>query len=498
MSSLTTHLCVVPTIKVTFTTQGTRRKLSFGKPFRIGRLEECDVCIENEYVGRVHADLVFEKDKWWLRDLQSRNGLYLDDKRVERVAVTGPVTVKLGKFGPEISFELEAPKEASAAPPGDSIAHYVQHYFGQDPSSPAGERTIQVRRAFAQVQKVERGKQRKIVAALLVGIVAVGGYAIYENLLVRRQRQMAKDLFYAIKSLDVEIANLERTAAASGNQQSEEAIRRSVSRRQDLETNYDRFLDSLHVYDPKMTEQQRIMLRVSRIFGECELDMPPGFEAEISKYINDWKSSGRLATALQTAKANGYADTISREMVNQGLPPQFFYLALQESNFDPMASGPVTRFGIAKGMWQMMPNTAVAYGLRLGPLVELRQADPRDERQQYVKATKAAARYLKDLYSTDAQASGFLVMASYNWGENRVIPLIRSMPENPRERNFWQLLAHHREQIPQETYDYVFRIVSAAVIGENPRLFGFDFDNPLAGTNPAAGSGASTSPAPRG
>jgi membrane-bound lytic murein transglycosylase D len=42
------------------------------------------------------------------------------------------------------------------------------------------------------------------------------------------------------------------------------------------------------------------------------------------------------------------------------------------------------------------------------------------------------------------------------------------------------LQATYGTQIPQETYDYVFSIVSAAVIGENPRLFGFDFDNPLA------------------
>jgi hypothetical protein len=54
------------------------------------------------------------------------------------------------------------------------------------------------------------------------------------------------------------------------------------------------------------------------------------------------------------------------------------------------------------------------------------------------------------------------------------------MPANPKERNFWRLLARHRDQIPQETYDYVFYIVSAAVIGENPRTFGFNFDNPLA------------------
>jgi hypothetical protein len=96
-----------------------------------------------------------------------------------------------------------------------------------------------------------------------------------------------------------------------------------------------------------------------------------------------------------------------------------------------------------------------------------------------VKETNAAARYLRDLYTTDAQASGLLVMACYNWGEDYVLPLVRSLPANPRERNFWKLLEKDREKIPKETYDYVFYIFSAAVIGENPKLFGFDFENPL-------------------
>jgi len=61
-----------------------------------------------------------------------------------------------------------------------------------------------------------------------------------------------------------------------------------------------------------------------------------------------------------------------------------------------------------------------------------------------------------------------------------VIDILRRMPADPRERNFWQLLAKHRDQVPAQTYDYVFYIVSAAVIGENPRLFGFQFDDPLA------------------
>ena len=76
-------------------------------------------------------------------------------------------------------------------------------------------------------------------------------------------------------------------------------------------------------------------------------------------------------------------------------------------------------------------------------------------------------------------------MASYNWGERRVIDRLKKMPLNPRERNFWMLLTQHREEVSAEAYNYVFSIVSAAVIGENPRLFGFQFDNPLAFTVPS-------------
>ena len=85
-------------------------------------------------------------------------------------------------------------------------------------------------------------------------------------------------------------------------------------------------------------------------------------------------------------------------------------------------------------------------------------------------------KYIRDLNNTQAQASGLLVMASYNWGENNIRQIISKMPENPRERNFWRLLA--QKEIPRETYDYV-SIVSAAVICENPRLFGFNVECPV-------------------
>ena len=114
---------------------------------------------------------------------------------------------------------------------------------------------------------------------------------------------------------------------------------------------------------------------------------------------------------------------------------------MQESGFIPTLSGPPTRSGIAKGMWQFIPETGKRYGLNIGPYYRDARVDPADDRLNWEKATVAAASYIKDIYATEAQASGLLVMASYNWGERRVIDRLRKMPLNPRERNFWTLLA---------------------------------------------------------
>ena len=166
---------------------------------------------------------------------------------------------------------------------------------------------------------------------------------------------------------------------------------------------------------------------------------------------------------------------------------------MQESDFIPTRIGPRTRYGIAKGMWQFIPETCKRFGLNVGSLFDSPQVDLQDERLNWERATTAAARYVKDIYATDAQASGLLVIASYNCGEHRVIYIVKRMHKNPKDRNFWRLLA--MRSIPEETYNYVFYIVAAAVIGENPRLFGFQFDNPLESAGPPARSANVTLPA---
>jgi len=474
----------------------------FTSAFRIGRTATCEICIANGFVSRVHARVSPEGEGWRVTDLNSSNGIFWQGSRVESVFVASSEVVRLGVEGPELSFRVQEKPTPVARPlqavpdstgnvqPGDMEA-YVKRYFREPAEGEAvGEHTRYIRMAFAQVQTQQKkvhSRQKGILLGAIGGLaligLLIGAYAFRLQREGRHQRELARNLFYAMKSLDVEIASAEQAALIADPAKGMATVARYEGRRKEMQQNYDQFLATLHIYDTKSTEQHRLILRVARIFGECELDMPPDFENEVMRYINMWRSTGRFARDIQTAKDKGFTRSIPDALLNRGLPVQFFYLAMQESDFDPYRSGPMTRKGYAKGMWQFIPETAVKYGLHLGPLVDLGRADPGDERDHAERATEAATRYIQTLYSTDAQASGLLVMACYNWGEGQVLPLVRSMPQNPRERNFWKLLSNHRNQIPQETYDYVFYITSAAVIGENPRLFGFDFDNPLEGSH---------------
>jgi membrane-bound lytic murein transglycosylase D len=207
-----------------------------------------------------------------------------------------------------------------------------------------------------------------------------------------------------------------------------------------MEARYDEFLGELGISREKLSEQDWEIYKVARLFGECTVTMPKGFVETVKQYIALWQRSPLLMRSIARAQKNGYNTKIREVMLENGMPPQF------------------------------IPATAYNYHLKTGPLVDVRRPDKLDERHDFEKSTVAAAHYLHDLYSREAQASGLLVMACYNWQETRVRDMLNRMPENPRERNFWKLL--NRNLIPKETYDYVFYIIAAAV-------FGFDMDNPL-------------------
>ena len=211
------------------------------------------------------------------------------------------------------------------------------------------------------------------------------------------------------------------------------------------------------------SREDMLIFRVARIFGEYDLNIPDSFVAEVKRYIREWQQSERLAKAIDRINQTGRVRAVVDALRSRGLPPQFIYLALQERNFRTDAIGPQTRFGIAKGMWQFIPGTAQRYGLQIGPKRDEPSFDPHDERFDFEKSTEAAADYLQYLYTTEAQASGLLVMSAYNWGHGNLRRKLSRLPQTPEERNFWRLL--QSQQIPDETYGYVLNIVAAAVIG---------------------------------
>src|SRR5262245_1125856 len=465
------------------------RRVRCSRQFYSGREQDCGGRIEDGRVSRKHVMVSFDNGRWRFADQNSGNGVFVNGRRVEWAPIDKSVSIRLGPDGPTVNIEVEGAPQPSLSrsmpppPVGETMLldSYAEKYFGSATGDDqVGGRTMMIRRAFSKVQKRQRRLYFLVIGVAVLAAVGAAIYAYNKQKELERHKAVAEDLFYSMKALDVDIANLEKTVADSGNAALIEQVKRYQERRRQLESNYDRYLSGLHLYDHALTPQEQLIVRVTRIFGESETAAPPEYLAEVGRYIRAWQSTARFANGVQRAVQMGYTKKIAQEFQRQNLPPQFFYLALQESSFDEVASGKPTRWGIAKGMWQFIPETARRYGLNVGPLVAYQRPDPADDRHKWDKATEAAAKYIKDIYSTDAQASGLLVMASYNWGEMRVINMLRSMPPNPRDRNFWKVLALHRDQVPKETYDYVLNIVSAAVIGENPKLFGFAIDNPLA------------------
>jgi hypothetical protein len=426
-----------------------------------------------------HARVIWERDGWIIEDLQSKNGTSLNGTRVQRAALPERAKIALARGNVVLACEIEPP--AASQPSPAALTEIAQHYFRNNAPGKGGGQTILIRQAFQQERRKHAERYWIIIGSIFIVLLMTASALYYQSQRVKKQEEMhalAENVFYSMKVLELQVAALQSAAAQHPDSALKKRAEESSQQQRQLRDSYSNFArDELGISQDKLSEQEWLIYKVARLFGECDVSMPAGFVKTVKKYISMWRSTDRFREAIGRAMANGYPAKIAQAMLAHDMPPQFFYLALQETDFDLRRSGPRTSYGIAKGMWQFIPTTAIRYGLKLGPLLEVRRYDPRDERHDFEKSTQAAARYLRDIYETDAQASGLLVMACYNWGENNVGPLIQNMPANPRERNFWKLLSHGK--IPQQTYDYVFYIVAAAVIGENPRLFGYKFDNPL-------------------
>src|SRR6476469_4004744 len=85
---------------------GARRDLYFDRSFLIGRQQDCDVCIPDEYVSRTHAEVILYQGQWWVQD-QSSGGIFINDERIQCVQVSGTLVIRLGAGGPLVGLQAE-------------------------------------------------------------------------------------------------------------------------------------------------------------------------------------------------------------------------------------------------------------------------------------------------------------------------------------------------------------------------------------------------------
>jgi hypothetical protein len=147
------------------------------------------------------------------------------------------------------------------------------------------------------------------------------------------------------------------------------------------------------------------------------------------------------APRLVLARYHAHRESLTRILREEQLPVEALAVALVESGFNPLALSPKG----ARGIWQLMPATARRYGLTVEAA--------NDHRTDPAHATRAAARYLRDLYTMFGDWE--LALAAYNAGEGRVARAI----SRAGVRDFDEL--SRRGLLPLETRNYVPAVLAA-------------------------------------
>jgi membrane-bound lytic murein transglycosylase D len=153
-------------------------------------------------------------------------------------------------------------------------------------------------------------------------------------------------------------------------------------------------------------------------------------------------------------RSGKYIDIIKEILKEEGLPEELVYLPLIESGFDTSAKSRRK----AVGPWQFISATARKYGLKINYWV--------DERRDPEKSTKAAAKYLKELYNRFG--SWPLALAAYNAGEGKIYRAVRRV----RTDDYWKIVK--AGYLKRETRNYVARFIAAGLIASDPEKYGLD------------------------
>lgn len=177
----------------------------------------------------------------------------------------------------------------------------------------------------------------------------------------------------------------------------------------------------------------------------------------VDYWVERFTSDKRAEFAQMLERKKQYEAMISDELRRRDMPQDLIYMPMIESGFNPQAHSAAD----ARGIWQLTPDTARLYKLRVDDTV--------DERLDAEKSTDAALEFLRDLYGRFG--SWYLAIAAYNAGGNRVGQIMTETTgsEWGKDEDYYRIW----DKLPGETRDFVPVMIAAARIGKDPARYDF-------------------------
>ncbi|AZQ63423.1 LysM peptidoglycan-binding domain-containing protein [Flammeovirga pectinis] len=195
--------------------------------------------------------------------------------------------------------------------------------------------------------------------------------------------------------------------------------------------------DQTYDYVPNVSDSL-----VKERLQKMQKDIPLTYHERVRLFIDYFTVRRRDYTLSILQRKDIYFPMFERIFAEEGVPTELKYLAIIESALKPVA---LSRVG-AKGLWQFMPRTGRAYGLK--------QSYQIDDRMDPEKATRAAARYLKFLHKYHGDWE--LAIAAYNCGPGN----IRKAQRRSGKKHFWDIY----KKLPRETRSYLPQYVAMAYV----------------------------------